>query len=99
MATVLEFLGIAAMGSGSPGATDPRKDNIGVQAGELVMEILRRGLKPQELLTKEAFENGIACATATGGSTNVVLHLLAIAAECGIDLDIDDFNRISDSTP
>ncbi len=99
MATVLEFLGIAAMGSGSPGATDPRKDNIGVQAGELVMEILRRGLKPRELLTKEAFENGIACATATGGSTNVVLHLLALAAECGIDLDIDDFNRISDATP
>jgi dihydroxy-acid dehydratase len=99
MATVLEFLGISEMGTSTPGATDPRKNTIGVEIGERVMELLANGTLPRELLTKEAFENGIACATATGGSTNVVLHLLAIAAECGIDLDIDDFNRVSDNTP
>ena len=99
MATVLEFLGISEMGTSTPGATDPRKNDIGVEIGERVMELLANGTLPRELLTKEAFENGIACATATGGSTNVVLHLLAIAAECGIDLDIDDFNRVSDNTP
>ncbi|MYB40690.1 MAG: dihydroxy-acid dehydratase [Chloroflexi bacterium] len=99
MAMVLEFLGIAPMGSGSVGATDPRKDRVGFEAGQLVMDVLRRGLKPREILTREAIENGIACAAATGGSTNVVLHLLALAREAGIPLEIDDFDEISERTP
>ena len=99
MAMVLEFLGIAPMGSGSVGATDPRKDRVGFEAGQLVMDVLQRGLKPSDILTREAIENGIACAAATGGSTNVVLHLLALAREAGIPLEIDDFDEISERTP
>ena len=99
MAMVLEFLGIAPMGSGSVGATDPRKERVGFEAGQLVMDLLQRGLRPSEILTREAIENGIACAAATGGSTNVVLHLLALAREAGVPLEIDDFDRISEQTP
>jgi dihydroxy-acid dehydratase len=99
MATVMEFLGLAAMGSGTVGATDPRKDNIGYRTGELVMDVLKRGQRPLDILTREALENGIACAAATGGSTNVVLHLLALAREAGVPLNIDDFDRISERTP
>ena len=99
MAMVLEFLGIAPMGSGSVGATDPRKDRVGFEAGQLVMDVLRRGLRPSEILTRKAIENGIACAAATGGSTNVVLHLLALAREAGVPLEIDDFDQISEQTP
>ena len=99
MAMVLEFLGIAPMGSGSVGATDPRKNRVGFEAGQLVMDVLRRGLRPSEILTREAIENGIACAAATGGSTNVVLHLLALAREAGVPLEIDDFDDISEQTP
>ena len=99
MAMVLEFLGIAPMGSGSVGATDPRKDRVGFEAGQLVMDVLQRGLRPSDILTREAIENGIACAAATGGSTNVVLHLLALAREAGIPLEIDDFDEISERTP
>ena len=99
MATVMEFLGLAPMGSGGPGATDPRKDDIGVEAGKLVMDVLARGLRPREMLTRRAFENGIACAASTGGSTNVVLHLLALAREVGIPLNIDDFDVVSERTP
>ncbi len=99
MAMVMEFLGIAPMGTGSIGATDSRKDNAGFRTGELVMDVLRRGVLPRDILTREAFENGIASAAATGGSTNVVLHLLAIAREAGVALSIDDFDRISDRTP
>ena len=99
MAMVLEFIGVAPMGSGSVGATDPRKDEIGRQTGELVMDVLRRGTLPSEILTRAALENGIVCAAATGGSTNVVLHLLAIANELGVPLDIDDFDSISERTP
>lgn len=99
MAMVMEFLGLAPMGSGSVGATDPRKDNVAFRAGELVMDVLKRGVVPQELLTRAAFENAIRSAAATGGSTNVVLHLLAIAREAGISLTIDDFDRLSEDTP
>ena len=99
MAMVIEFLGIAPMGSGSVGATDPRKNRVGFEAGQLVMDVLRRGLRPSEILTREAIENGIACAAATGGSTNVVLHLLALAREAGVPLEIDDFDDISEQTP
>ncbi len=99
MATVMEFLGLAPMGSSTPGATDPRKEEVAYKAGELVMDVLRRGVRPLDLLTREAFENGIACAASTGGSTNVVLHLLALAREAGVDLTIDDFDRVSERTP
>ena len=99
MAMVIEFLGIAPMGSGSIGATDPRKQRVGFEAGQLVMDVLARGLRPNAILTREALENGIACAAATGGSTNVVLHLLALAREAGIPVDIDDFDRVSEQTP
>ncbi|MEO9255010.1 MAG: dihydroxy-acid dehydratase [Tepidiformaceae bacterium] len=99
MAMVMEFLGLAPMGSGSVGATDPRKDNVAFRAGELVMDVLNRGLLPLDLLTRAAFENAIRSAAATGGSTNVVLHLLAIAREAGVSLNIDDFDRLSEDTP
>ena len=99
MATVLEFLGLSPMGSATVGATDPRKGNVGRAAGRLVMDVLERGVRPRDLLTKAAFENGIACAASTGGSTNVVLHLLALAREAGIELSIDDFDRVSEATP
>jgi dihydroxy-acid dehydratase len=99
MATVFEFLGISPSGSASPGATDPRKDQAGYEAGKLVMDVLRRGVLPRDLLTREAFENGIAAAAGTGGSTNSVLHLLAIAREAGVPLELEDFDRISARTP
>ena len=99
MAMVLEFIGLSPIGSESVGATDPRKEDVGRRAGELVMDVLRRGVRPRDLLTREAFENGIISAAATGGSTNVVLHLLAIAAEAGVPLSIDDFDRLSEQTP
>jgi dihydroxy-acid dehydratase len=99
MAMVLEFLGLAPMGSGTVGATDPRKLEVARQCGELVMDVLGRGLTPRSILTREAFENAITGAVATGGSTNVVLHLLALARETGVPLVIDDFDRISSRTP
>lgn len=99
MATVLEFLGLSPMGSATVGATDARKGEVGRQAGRLVMDVLARGVRPRDLLTQAAFENGIACAASTGGSTNVVLHLLALAREAGVDLSIDDFDRVSEATP
>jgi len=99
MAMVLEFLGLAPMGSGTVGATDPRKLDVARQCGELVMDVLRQGLTPRSILTREAFENAITGAVATGGSTNVVLHLLALARETGVPLEIDDFDRISSRTP
>ncbi len=99
MATALEFMGISPMGSATVGATDGRKDDVGVEAGRLVMDVLRRGVRPRDIITREAIENAIICAASTGGSTNIVLHALAIAAEAGIEIDIDDFDRISESTP
>jgi dihydroxy-acid dehydratase len=99
MAMVLEFLGLSPMGSASPPANDPRKDEVCVAAGKLVMDLLHRGLAPRDILTREAFENAIAAGAATGGSTNLVLHLLAIAREAGVPVDIDDFDRVSERTP
>src|SRR5579871_2062539 len=81
MALAMEFIGLSPMGTASVGATDPRKDQIGVEAGKLVMDLLRRGVRPLDILTREAFENAIAGVAATGGSTNAVLHLLALARE------------------
>ena len=99
MSMVLEFLGLSPMGSAGPPALDGRKDEVCTYAGRLVMELLERGLTPERILTREAFENGIAAGAATGGSTNLVLHLLAIAREVGVPLDIDDFDSVSSRTP
>ena len=99
MAMVLELLGISAMGTASAPAVDPRKDDIVRETGKLVMDLLRRGVKARDLLTREAFDNAIAGVAATGGSTNAVLHLIAIAAEVGIKLTVDDFDKVSSRTP
>lgn len=99
MALALEFLGISPIGSASPPAMDARKGDVAVEAGKLVMDLLRRGVIPKDALNRLAFENAIAGVAATGGSTNAVLHLLAIAREVGVPLTIDDFDTISDRTP
>ena len=99
MAMALEFLGLSPMGSASPPANDPRKDEVCAEAGRLIMDLLDRGLTPQDILTRESFENAIAAVAASGGSTNAVLHLLALASEAEIPLDIDDFDRVSRRTP
>ncbi|MGH7728321.1 MAG: dihydroxy-acid dehydratase [Vulcanimicrobiaceae bacterium] len=99
MATVLEFLGLSPVGSASPGAIDPRKDAAAYEAGRLVLDLLRRDLRPRALLTRTAFENAIAAVAATGGSTNAVLHLLALAREAGVPLALEDFDTISARTP
>ncbi len=99
MATVLEIIGLSPLGTASTPATDPDKEQIAYRAGTLVMEMLRRGIRPSQILTRAAFENAIAAVAATGGSTNGVLHLLAMAREAGVPLTIDDFNTISARTP
>jgi dihydroxy-acid dehydratase len=99
MSTVMEFLGISPMGSNGIPATVAEKDEAAFNAGKLVMELLRRDLRPSQILTRDAIENAIAAVAATGGSTNAVLHLLAIAQEAGVELSIDDFDRISARTP
>ena len=99
MALVCEFLGIAPMQLSSVPATDSAKGNAGHRAGELLMDLLRRDITPSKIITKAAIENAITGVAATGGSTNSVLHLLAIANEAHIPLSIDDFGRISSRTP
>jgi dihydroxy-acid dehydratase len=99
MALVCEFLGIAPMGLSSVPALDSHKAEAGRRAGELLMDLLRRNVTPSQIITKAAIENAIAGVAATGGSTNSVLHLLAIANEARIPLSIDDFDRISSRTP
>jgi dihydroxy-acid dehydratase len=99
MALVCEFLGIAPMGLSSVPATNAAKANAGHRAGELVLDLLRRDITPLKIITKSAIENAIAGVAATGGSTNAVLHLLAIASESKIALSIDDFDRISSRVP
>jgi dihydroxy-acid dehydratase len=99
MATVIEFLGIAAMGSGSVPATDAEKLEAGRRVGGLVMELLRTNLRPRDIITREALENAIASVVCTGGSTNAVLHLPAIARELGIELDLAAFDEISRRVP
>jgi dihydroxy-acid dehydratase len=99
MSTVMEFLGISPMGSNGIPATVDAKDEAAFEAGKLVIELLRRDLRPSQILTRKAIENAIAAVAATGGSTNAVLHLLAIAREAGVELKIDDFDQISSHTP
>src|SRR5881296_447686 len=99
MATALEFVGISPMGSAGVPATDPQRKEVARDAGRLVMDLLRRGTGARSVLTRGGFENSIASIAATGGSTNGVLHLLALAHEAGVPLQIDDFDRISARTP
>jgi dihydroxy-acid dehydratase len=99
MALVCEFLGIAPMGLSSVPATNNTKAAAGKRAGELVLDLLRRNVTPSKIITRAAIENAIAGVAATGGSTNAVLHLLAIANEAKISLSIDDFDRISSGVP
>ena len=99
MATALSFLGISPMGANDVPATDPRKDEVAFACGQRVMGLLKEGLTPRKILTRAAFENAIASVAATGGSTNAVLHLLAIAREAGVPLALDDFDAISSRTP
>ncbi|MBV9838308.1 MAG: dihydroxy-acid dehydratase [Solirubrobacterales bacterium] len=99
MAMAFELLGITPAGFAMVPATDPAKAQVAADAGRLVMDVLERGLRPSEIITLESIENAIAGIACSGGSTNGVLHLLAIAKEMGIPLSIDDFDRISASTP
>ncbi|WP_297343511.1 dihydroxy-acid dehydratase [Amnibacterium sp.] len=99
MASVAEALGMALPGSAAPPSADRRRDYLAHRSGEAVVNLLRLGITARDILTKEAFENAIAVAMAFGGSTNVVLHLLAIAHEAEVDLTLDDFNRIGSHVP
>jgi dihydroxy-acid dehydratase len=99
MAIASEFLGIAALGSGSVPATDPKKTEVARAAGERVMTLVRSGVRPRDIITRTALENAIVSVATTGGSTNAVLHLIAIAREAGLPLELADFDRISARTP
>ncbi len=99
MATAIEFLGISPPGANDVPALDPRKDEVAEQAGRLVMELVKQDTRPRQIMTRAALENAIASVAATGGSTNGVLHLLAIAREAGVPLTIDDFDRVASRTP
>ncbi len=99
MSTVMEMIGLSPMGFNSVPAMDPHKDQVSFDCGKVVMNVLQNGIKPRDILTRDAFENAIASVAATGGSTNAVLHLLAIAREAGVELDIEDFQTVSARTP
>ena len=99
MATAFEALGISPLGFNSVPATDPRKEEIAFETGRLAVENLKRNLRPSQIITRTGLENAIASVMATGGSTNAVLHLLAVAREAGVRLELDDFDRVSAKTP
>ena len=99
MASAAEALGMSLPGSASPPSADRRRDNWAHRSGEAVVNLLKHGITARDILTKKAFENAIAVTMAFGGSTNAVLHLLAIAREADVDLTLDDFNRIADKVP
>ena len=99
MASVAEAIGMALPGSSTPPAPDDRRDAYAQASGEAVIELLRKDLTPRKIMTKEAFENAIAVVMALGGSTNAVLHLLAIANEAQVELALDDFNRVAARVP
>ncbi len=99
MACAFEALGISPGGSAMVPAEDGEKGTVAEQIGELAMKVLAEDLRPSRVITRDSLENAIACACASGGSTNVVLHLLAVAREAGVELDIEDFERISRQTP
>jgi dihydroxy-acid dehydratase len=99
MASVAEALGMALPGSAAPPAPDSRRDAVAIASGEAVVNLLRKGITARQIMTKKAFENAITVVMALGGSTNAVLHLMAIAHEAEVDLTLEDFNRIGDRTP
>ena len=99
MAIAFEFLGISPMGFNGVPAMDPRKDEVAFRCGQLVMELLRKDLRPRQIITRKALENAIIAVATTGGSTNAVLHLLAVAREAGVRLTIDDFDKINRQVP
>jgi dihydroxy-acid dehydratase len=99
MATAFEMLGVSPMGFNGVPAVDPRKPEIAFETGRLAMDVLRKGLRPRQIITRRSLANAIAGVMATGGSTNAVLHLLAVAKEAGVKLTIDEFDRISRKTP
>jgi len=99
MAAAIEAMGLSLPGAASIPALDPRRADVHRRTGEAVLHMLREGIRPRDILTRQAFENGIRVVVAMGGSTNAVLHLLAIAREAGVDLTLDDFDRLSRQTP
>jgi dihydroxy-acid dehydratase len=99
MSTVMELIGFSPMGFNSIPAMDARKDEVAFRCGEVVINALKNSIRPKDILTRAAFENAIAGVACTGGSTNAVLHLLAIAQEAGVALAIDDFQKVSERTP
>ncbi|MFA9517477.1 dihydroxy-acid dehydratase [Halopenitus sp. H-Gu1] len=99
MASISEVIGLAPLGSASPPAEDEERYDVAAEAGELAIEVVLEQRRPSDILSRESFENAITLQVAMGGSTNGVLHLLAMAAEAGIDLDIEDFDEISRNTP
>jgi dihydroxy-acid dehydratase len=99
MSTAFEMLGISAMGTSMVPAEDGKKGAAAVEVGKLVMDLIEKDLKPSDIITKESLENAIALVAATGGSTNAVLHLMAVANEAGVPLTLDDFDRIAWQTP
>ncbi len=99
MASVAEALGMSLLGSASAPAVDRRREDFAIASGRAVVDLLRLGIRPRDILTKEAFENAIAVVNALGGSTNAVLHLLAIASEARVELDLDDFNKVAARVP
>src|SRR5205814_10579141 len=99
MAVAFEVLGSSPAGYARVPAEAAHKADVAKQAGRLVMNVLERGQKPSDIITRESLENAIAAIACSGGSTNGVLHLLAVANEMGVELSIDDFDRISERTP
>ncbi|GBC99431.1 Dihydroxy-acid dehydratase [bacterium HR17] len=99
MASAFEAMGVTLPNCAAPIAPDPRREQIAYETGRAIMRVLELGIRPRDIMTRQAFENAIAVAAAMGGSTNLVLHLLAIAYEAGVDLTLDDFEHISERTP
>jgi dihydroxy-acid dehydratase len=99
MATVMEMIGLAPMNTASVPQVDKRKESVSARCGRIIVEAVRENRRPRDIVTRKAFENAIASVAATGGSTNAVLHLLAMAHEAGVELSIDDFQTISERTP
>jgi dihydroxy-acid dehydratase len=99
MSTVMELIGLSPMGFNGVPAMEARKDDVAYRCGEVILNLLKQGITPKDILTRPAFENAIAGVACTGGSTNAVLHLLAIAREMGVPLAIDDFQKVSERTP
>ena len=99
MAIAFEFLGISPMGRNGVPAMDQRKDDVAFECGQLIMDLLKKDIRPRQIITRKSIENAIAAVATTGGSTNAVLHLLAVAREAGVRLTIDDFDKINRKVP